>query len=105
MADPRPLSSRDADGCAGLTFSASFAHRPCEHLALRFKCPDLKVEFIVTDTGLDVSFPVLSGLQLVQMDLSSSTVPTAALESIIGGCRLLECLSLEGLRLSDAVIT
>lgn len=50
-----------------------------------------------------VSF-VLSCLQLVQMDLSNSTVPTPALESIISGCRLLEYLSLEGLRLSDAII-
>lgn len=47
---------------------------------------------------------VLSCLQLVQMDLSNSTVPTPALESIISGCRLLEYLSLEGLRLSDAII-
>lgn len=48
---------------------------------------------------------VPSCLQLVQMDLSNSSVPTPVLESIIGGCRLLEFLSLEGLRLSDAVLT
>lgn len=48
---------------------------------------------------------VLSCLQLVQMDLSNSTIPPAALESIISGCRLLEYLSLEGLQLSDAIFT
>lgn len=39
------------------------------------------------------------------MDLSNSTIPTPALESILGGCRLLEYLSVEGLQLSDATIT
>lgn len=48
---------------------------------------------------------VPSCLQLVQMDLSNSSVPTPVLESIISGCRFLEFLSLEGLRLSDAVLT
>lgn len=48
---------------------------------------------------------VLSCLQLVQMDLSNCTIPTPALESIMGGCRFLEYLSLEGLLLSDAIIT
>lgn len=43
-------------------------------------------------------------MQLVQMDLSNSIIPISALESIICHCRLLEYLSLEGLRLSDAVI-
>lgn len=45
-----------------------------------------------------------SPLQIVQMDLSSSIIPTSALESIICRCRLLENLSLEGLQLSDAII-
>uniref|UniRef100_A0A3P8SWN3 S-phase kinase-associated protein 2 n=1 Tax=Amphiprion percula TaxID=161767 RepID=A0A3P8SWN3_AMPPE len=43
-------------------------------------------------------------LQIVQMDLSSSIIPTTALESIICHCRLLEYLSLEGLHLSDNII-
>lgn len=38
------------------------------------------------------------------MDLSSSIIPTLALEDIICRCRLLECLSLEGLQLSDTII-
>ncbi|XP_042365174.1 S-phase kinase-associated protein 2 isoform X2 [Plectropomus leopardus] len=44
-------------------------------------------------------------LQITMMDLSSSIIPTSALESIISRCRLLEYLSLEGLQLSDAVIS
>lgn len=55
--------------------------------------------------SLDLLSCVLSSLQLVQMDMSNSTIPTPALESIIGGCRLLEYLSLEGLQLSDSIIT
>lgn len=51
-----------------------------------------------------MSFPLFSPLELVQMDLSNSIIPTAALESIICRCRLLEYLSLEGLQLSDAII-
>ncbi|KAM3874188.1 S-phase kinase-associated protein 2 [Diretmus argenteus] len=43
-------------------------------------------------------------LRVVQMDLSSCTVATSALEDILSCCRLLECLSLEGLQLSDPII-
>ncbi|XP_026153394.1 S-phase kinase-associated protein 2 isoform X2 [Mastacembelus armatus] len=46
----------------------------------------------------------LGTLQVVQMDLSSSIIPTSALESIISHCGLLEHLSLEGLQLSDTII-
>uniref|UniRef100_H3C515 S-phase kinase-associated protein 2, E3 ubiquitin protein ligase n=1 Tax=Tetraodon nigroviridis TaxID=99883 RepID=H3C515_TETNG len=63
----------------------------------RLRCPRVFLE--------EPHFPHLSCLQLVQMDLSNSSIPTPALESIIGGCRLLEFLSLEGLQLSDAVLT
>ncbi|XP_068190777.1 S-phase kinase-associated protein 2 [Antennarius striatus] len=44
-------------------------------------------------------------LLMVQMDLSSSSIPTSALESIVCRCRLLENLSLEGLQLSDAIMS
>lgn len=47
---------------------------------------------------------VVRPLQIVEMDLSSSIIPTSALESIICHCRLLEYLSLEGLQLSDIII-
>lgn len=43
-------------------------------------------------------------LQLQEVDLSNSIVPTAALESILCHCSLLENVSLEGLQLSDTVI-
>lgn len=71
---------------------------------------DLCLDFVdtrlaVQALSLDLLSFVLSSLQLVQMDMSNSTIPTPALESIIGGCKLLEYLSLEGLQLSDAIIT
>uniref|UniRef100_A0A3P8WQA0 S-phase kinase-associated protein 2 n=1 Tax=Cynoglossus semilaevis TaxID=244447 RepID=A0A3P8WQA0_CYNSE len=43
-------------------------------------------------------------LQMAELDLSSSIIPTSVLESIICGCRQLRCLSLEGLQLSDLII-
>lgn len=48
--------------------------------------------------------PVVSALQIAEMDLSSSIITTPALESIICRCNLLQCLSLEGLKLSDGII-
>ncbi|KAM3600461.1 uncharacterized protein V6R79_023836 [Siganus canaliculatus] len=62
----------------------------------RLRCPRSFVE--------ELQLPDTSPLQLVQMDLSSSIIPTSALESIICRCRQLEHLSLEGLQLSDAII-
>ncbi|XP_077354726.1 S-phase kinase-associated protein 2 [Festucalex cinctus] len=44
-------------------------------------------------------------LQVAEMDLSSSIISTSTLESIICNCNLLECLSLEGLQLSDNIIS
>nr|XP_020456753.1 S-phase kinase-associated protein 2 [Monopterus albus] len=52
----------------------------------------------------ELHFTGTSPLQIVQMDLSSSIIPTSALESIICHCRQLEYLSLEGLQLSDTII-
>ncbi|XP_030290557.1 S-phase kinase-associated protein 2 isoform X1 [Sparus aurata] len=63
----------------------------------RLRCPRSFVEELrFTDTG---------PLQILHLDLSSSIIPTSALESIICRCRLLECLSLEGLQLSDSIIS
>ncbi|XP_076019809.1 S-phase kinase-associated protein 2 [Genypterus blacodes] len=62
----------------------------------RLRCPRSFIE--------DQYFTGTSSLQIVQLDLSSSILPTSALESIICHCRLLECLSLEGLQLSDSII-
>ncbi|KAE8284757.1 S-phase kinase-associated protein 2 [Larimichthys crocea] len=62
----------------------------------RLRCPRSFVE--------EQHFTGTGPLQIVQMDLSSSIIPTSALESIICRCRLLEHLSLEGLQLSDVII-
>nr|XP_046230678.1 S-phase kinase-associated protein 2 [Scatophagus argus] len=63
----------------------------------RLRCPRSFVE--------ELHFAGSGPLQIVEMDLSSSIIPTSALESIICRCRLLEYLSLEGLPLSDAIIS
>ncbi|KAF3702402.1 S-phase kinase-associated protein 2 [Channa argus] len=62
----------------------------------RLRCPHSFVE--------ELHFTGTGPLQIVQMDLSSSIILTSDLESIIGCCRLLEYLSVEGLRLSDKII-
>lgn len=62
----------------------------------RLRCPRAFVdELQYTSTG---------PIQLVQLDLSSSIIPVAALECIIGSCSQLQDLSLEGLQLSDTII-
>ncbi|XP_037609769.1 S-phase kinase-associated protein 2 isoform X2 [Sebastes umbrosus] len=61
------------------------------------RCPRSFVE--------ELHFTGSSPLQMVLMDLSSSIIPTSSLESIISHCSLLECLSLEGLQLSDTIIS
>lgn len=45
-----------------------------------------------------------SPLQLVELDLSSSIIPTGVLQNILRRCRHLQHLSLEGLQLSDDII-
>uniref|UniRef100_A0A3Q0R1D4 S-phase kinase-associated protein 2, E3 ubiquitin protein ligase n=1 Tax=Amphilophus citrinellus TaxID=61819 RepID=A0A3Q0R1D4_AMPCI len=61
----------------------------------RLRCPQILID------GIIQFFP----LQVLEMDLSSSIIPTLALEDIICRCTLLECLSLEGLQLSDTIIS
>ncbi|XP_041667113.1 S-phase kinase-associated protein 2 [Cheilinus undulatus] len=62
----------------------------------RLRCPR---SFVV-----EIQFTVLSPLQIVQLDLSSSIIPTPGLASIVCHCTELEYLSLEGLQLSDSII-
>ncbi|XP_054613436.1 S-phase kinase-associated protein 2 [Dunckerocampus dactyliophorus] len=63
----------------------------------RLRCPRSFIDNLhVTDT---------CKLQIAEMDLSSSIITTPTLESILSRCHLLECLSLEGLQLSDAIIS
>uniref|UniRef100_A0A3Q4GGP0 S-phase kinase-associated protein 2, E3 ubiquitin protein ligase n=1 Tax=Neolamprologus brichardi TaxID=32507 RepID=A0A3Q4GGP0_NEOBR len=80
----------------GMTHTAPALQQVLRTGIRRLRCPQ-KCSFL--------SFPLYSSLQVVQLDLSSSIIPTLALEDIICRCRLLECLSLEGLQLSDTIIS
>ncbi|XP_008322737.2 S-phase kinase-associated protein 2-like, partial [Cynoglossus semilaevis] len=62
----------------------------------RLRCPRSYVE--------ELRLAGTEPLQMAELDLSSSIIPTSVLESIICGCRQLRCLSLEGLQLSDLII-
>ncbi|XP_008300619.1 S-phase kinase-associated protein 2 [Stegastes partitus] len=81
----------------GLTHMGPALQQVLKTRIRRLRCPRAFVE--------EFHFTGTDPLQLVQMDLSSSIIPTAALESIICHCRLLEFLSLEGLQLSDNIIS
>uniref|UniRef100_A0A1A8RYY8 S-phase kinase-associated protein 2 (p45) n=1 Tax=Nothobranchius rachovii TaxID=451742 RepID=A0A1A8RYY8_9TELE len=63
----------------------------------RLRCPRAFVE----EQHLTDSRP----LQIVELDLSSSIIPTSTLQNIVGRCRLLHHLSLEGLQLSNSIIS
>uniref|UniRef100_A0AAX7SV49 F-box domain-containing protein n=1 Tax=Astatotilapia calliptera TaxID=8154 RepID=A0AAX7SV49_ASTCA len=81
----------------GMTHTALALQQVLRTGIRRLRCPRSFVEELhLTGRG---------SLQVVQMDLSSSIIPTLALEDIICRCRLLECLSLEGLQLSDTIIS
>ncbi|XP_026195909.1 S-phase kinase-associated protein 2 [Anabas testudineus] len=80
----------------GLTHAGRALQQVLKTRVRRLRCPRSFVEELhFTDTG---------PLQIVQLDLSNSIIPTSALESIICRCRVLEYLSLEGLQLSDNII-
>ncbi|KAM9306165.1 S-phase kinase-associated protein 2 [Pholidichthys leucotaenia] len=81
----------------GLTHTGPALRQVLKTGVRRLRCPRSFVE--------ELHFTTTCPLQLVQMDLSSSIIPTSALESIICHCTLLEYLSLEGLQLSDAIIS
>ncbi|XP_029921098.1 S-phase kinase-associated protein 2 isoform X2 [Myripristis murdjan] len=62
----------------------------------RLRCPRSFIE--------ELQFTDTSAVRVVQMDLSSCTITPSTLENIVCRCRMLECLSLEGLQLSDHII-
>ncbi|XP_035524471.1 S-phase kinase-associated protein 2 [Morone saxatilis] len=80
----------------GLTHMGPALQQVLKTRVRRLRCPRSFVE--------ELHFTGEGPLQIVEMDLSSSIIPTSALESIICRCRLLEYLSLEGLQLSDTII-
>ncbi|XP_029940185.1 S-phase kinase-associated protein 2 isoform X2 [Salarias fasciatus] len=62
----------------------------------RLRCPRCCVEELrLADAG---------PLPVTHMDLSSSIIPTPALEGVLRRCTLLQCVSLEGLQLSDSIM-
>lgn len=81
----------------GLTHMDSALQQVLKTGVRRLRCPRSFVE--------ETHFSRKSPLQIVQLDLSSSIIPTSALMSIICLCTQLEYLSLEGLQLSDAIIS
>ncbi|XP_062269333.1 S-phase kinase-associated protein 2 isoform X2 [Platichthys flesus] len=81
----------------GLTHGGAALQQVLTTGVRRLRCPRSFVE--------DLVFTASGPLQIVQLDLSSSVIPTSALESIVCRCRMLEYLSLEGLQLSDAIIS
>ncbi|XP_034997399.2 S-phase kinase-associated protein 2 [Hippoglossus stenolepis] len=80
----------------GLTHGGAALQQVLNTGVRRLRCPRSFVE--------DLLFTASGPLQIVQLDLSSSIIPTSALESVVCQCRMLEYLSLEGLQLSDAII-
>ncbi|XP_074546684.1 S-phase kinase-associated protein 2 [Halichoeres trimaculatus] len=81
----------------GLTHMDSALQQVLKTGVRRLRCPRSFVE--------ETHFSGTSPLQIVQLDFSSSIIPTSALMSIICRCTQLGYLSLEGLQLSDAIIT
>ncbi|XP_034566340.1 S-phase kinase-associated protein 2 [Notolabrus celidotus] len=81
----------------GLTHMDSALQQVLKTGVRRLRCPRSFME--------ETQFTGTSPLPIVQLDLSSSIISTSALESIICRCMLLEHLSLEGLQLSDTIIT
>ncbi|XP_069025064.1 S-phase kinase-associated protein 2 [Embiotoca jacksoni] len=81
----------------GLTHTGPALQQVLKTGVRRLRCPRAFVE--------EFHFTGSSSLQIVQMDLSSSIVSPSALHSVLRHCSLLECLSLEGLQLSDHIIS
>ncbi|XP_033502266.1 S-phase kinase-associated protein 2 isoform X1 [Epinephelus lanceolatus] len=81
----------------GLTHMGPALQQVLKYGVRMLRCPRSFVE--------EMHFMGTGPLQIALMDLSSSIIPTSALESIIRRCRLLEYLSLEGLQLSDTIIS
>ncbi|XP_068609188.1 S-phase kinase-associated protein 2 [Brachionichthys hirsutus] len=81
----------------GLTHADAALQQVLRNGVRRLRCPRSFVELS--------RFAGSTPLQLAELDLSSAIIPTLALESIACRCRLLENLSLEGLQLSDAIMS
>ncbi|XP_032395142.1 S-phase kinase-associated protein 2 isoform X1 [Etheostoma spectabile] len=81
----------------GLTHTGSALQQVLKTGVRMLRCPRSFVE--------ELDFTDIGRLQLVRVDLSSSIIPTSSLERIICECRLLEYLSLEGLQLSDTILS
>ncbi|XP_038136542.1 S-phase kinase-associated protein 2 [Cyprinodon tularosa] len=81
----------------GLTHTGPALQRVLKTGVRRLRCPRAFVE--------ELEFTETGPLRLVELDLSSSIMPTSALQSIICGCRQLQYLSLEALQLSDSIIS
>ncbi|XP_040053194.1 S-phase kinase-associated protein 2 isoform X1 [Gasterosteus aculeatus] len=81
----------------GLTHTGPALQQVLKTGVRMLRCPRSFVE--------ELHFTGTGPLQIVVMDLSSSIIPTASLESIMCHCRQLEYLSLEGLQLSDNIVS
>ncbi|TNN36328.1 S-phase kinase-associated protein 2 [Liparis tanakae] len=81
----------------GLTHAGPALRQVLKTGVRMLRCPRSFVE--------ELQFTGTGPLQLVVVDLSSAVIPTSSLESILCRCRQLEYLSLEGLQLSDSVLS
>ncbi|XP_071378977.1 S-phase kinase-associated protein 2-like [Centroberyx affinis] len=80
----------------GLTHTAPALEQLLAAGVRRLRCPRAFIE--------ELRFAGPSPARVVQMDLSSCTISTSALESVMSRCTLLECLGLEGMQLSDHIV-
>ncbi|XP_037548455.1 S-phase kinase-associated protein 2 [Nematolebias whitei] len=80
----------------GLTHMGLALQQVLKTRVRRLRCPRAFVE--------DLQFTGSSPLQIVELDLSSSVIPTWVLQNLLRCCRQLQYLSLEGLQLSDDII-
>ncbi|KAM4528653.1 S-phase kinase-associated protein 2 [Odontesthes bonariensis] len=81
----------------GLTHMGPALQQVLKTGVCRLRCPRAFVE--------ELQLKGIGPLQIVDMDLSNSIIPTSALESIMCNCNLLKYLSLEGLQLSDNILS
>ncbi|XP_017259661.1 S-phase kinase-associated protein 2 isoform X2 [Kryptolebias marmoratus] len=80
----------------GLTHMGPALQQVLKTRVRRLRCPRAFVE--------DLQLAGSSLLQIVELDLSGSIIPTSVLQNVAGRCRRLRFLSLEGLRLSDDIL-
>ncbi|XP_034048793.1 S-phase kinase-associated protein 2 [Thalassophryne amazonica] len=80
----------------GLTHAGPALQQVLNTGVCRLRCPHSFIE--------EPPFTGTEAVKIVHMDLSGSIIPTPVLESILCRCQLLECLSVEGLQLSDHIV-